>query len=102
MKTWAPFWTKGFAEAKPTPSVPPVTTAILPSSLGDIFSPLLLRFAEFSTLQCFHRSPRPPFDRLSAVSISSAESSPARRHPLHTYPLKPSTPLTLTSSQVLQ
>src|SRR6267378_4188353 len=79
MNTYAPSLTKSFAVANPIPSVPPVTTAILPSSLGDIFSPLLLSFAEFSTLRCFHRSPRAPCDRFSAVSISAAESSASYR-----------------------
>src|SRR5258708_1523428 len=43
MKTWAPSLTKSFAVASPIPSVPPVTTAILPSSFLVIcLSPLLL------------------------------------------------------------
>src|ERR1700674_3641957 len=38
MKTYAPSLTKSFAVASPIPSVPPVTTAILPSSfLGIVF-----------------------------------------------------------------
>src|SRR5260370_9822831 len=38
MKTWAPSLTKSFAVANPIPSVPPVMTAILPSSLlGIVF-----------------------------------------------------------------
>src|SRR4029077_4018858 len=36
MKTYAPSLTKSFAVANPIPSVPPVTTAVLPSSLADI------------------------------------------------------------------
>src|SRR5882724_2119683 len=32
MKTWAPSFTKSFAVANPIPSVPPVLTAVLPSS----------------------------------------------------------------------
>src|SRR5882724_11547492 len=32
MKTWAPSFTKSFAVANPIPSVPPVMTAVLPSS----------------------------------------------------------------------
>src|SRR5882724_10364040 len=36
MKTWAPSFTKSFAVANPIPSVPPVMTAILPSSFLDI------------------------------------------------------------------
>src|SRR5258705_3980127 len=32
MKTYAPFLTKSFAVANPIPSVPPVMTAVLPSS----------------------------------------------------------------------
>src|SRR2546425_3985724 len=43
MKTWAPSLTKSFAVANPIPSVPPVTTAILPSSFLVIcLSPSLL------------------------------------------------------------
>src|SRR5216684_3616760 len=43
MKTYAPSLTKSFAVANPIPSVPPVTTAILPSSFLVIcLSPLLL------------------------------------------------------------
>src|SRR5260370_702152 len=43
MKARAPSLTKSFAVAKPIPSVPPVTTAILPSSFLVIcLSPLLL------------------------------------------------------------
>src|SRR6266853_5956626 len=42
-KTYAPSLTKSFAVANPIPSVPPVTTAILPSSFLVIcLSPLLL------------------------------------------------------------
>src|SRR2546427_1104741 len=38
MKTYAPSLTKSFAVANPIPSVPPVTTATLPSSfLGIVF-----------------------------------------------------------------
>src|ERR1700726_878444 len=36
MKTYAPSLTKSFAVANPIPSVPPVMTATLPSSLGGI------------------------------------------------------------------
>src|SRR6267154_1706809 len=37
-KTYAPSLTKSFAVANPIPSVPPVTTAVLPSSfLGIVF-----------------------------------------------------------------
>src|SRR6266446_6538670 len=39
MNTYAPSFTKSFAVAKPIPSVPPVTTAILPSSLLGIVFP---------------------------------------------------------------
>src|SRR5580692_3242607 len=39
MKTWAPSLTKSFAVANPIPSVPPVMTAILPSSLLSIVFP---------------------------------------------------------------
>src|SRR5258707_15891939 len=42
---------------------------------GGHFSPLLLSFAEFSTLRCFHRSLRAPSDRLRPSSISPLESS---------------------------
>src|ERR1700674_3064221 len=43
MKTYAPSLTKSFAVANPIPSVPPVTTAILPSSLLGIVFPCSCR-----------------------------------------------------------
>src|SRR5258706_10506897 len=39
MKTWAPSLTKSFAVANPIPSVPPVMTAVLPSSFLSIVFP---------------------------------------------------------------
>src|ERR1700719_4133774 len=62
MKTSAPSSTKRFAVANPIPSVPPVMTAVLPSSfLVTVFSVIAER--EFSssdasrslTLECEHR-----------------------------------------------
>src|SRR6266481_5226404 len=43
MKTYAPSLTKSFAVANPIPSVPPVMTATLPSSLLDIVFPCFWR-----------------------------------------------------------
>src|SRR5258708_13350465 len=43
MKTYAPSLTKSFAVAKPIPSVPPVMTATLPSSLLGIVFPCSCR-----------------------------------------------------------
>src|SRR5260370_43705 len=43
MNTYAPSLTKSFAVANPIPSVPPVTTAILPSSLLGIVFPCSCR-----------------------------------------------------------
>src|SRR6202158_4792690 len=43
MKTYAPSLTKSFAVANPIPSVPPVTTAVLPSSLLGIVFPCSCR-----------------------------------------------------------
>src|SRR6266481_3377451 len=41
MKTYAPSLVNSFAVASPIPSVPPVMTAVLPSSLLDIVFPIL-------------------------------------------------------------
>src|SRR6266478_5032761 len=43
MKAWAPSLTKSFAAANPIPSVPPVMTAILPSSFLSIVFPCSCR-----------------------------------------------------------
>src|SRR5216683_5458864 len=43
MKTYAPSWTKSLAVANPIPSVPPVMTATLPSSLLGIVFPYSCR-----------------------------------------------------------
>src|SRR6266851_7024770 len=42
MKTYAPSATKRFAVARPIPLVPPVTSAIFPSSLQPIFSSVVI------------------------------------------------------------
>src|SRR6266404_5329573 len=42
MKTYAPSATKRFAVARPIPLVPPVTSAILPSSLPVFFSSVVI------------------------------------------------------------
>src|SRR6266436_2895238 len=60
MKPYAPSLTTSFAVANPIPSVPPVTTAILPSSFLDIVSlPCCwvgtFQFSKLGSLECEHR-----------------------------------------------
>src|SRR6267154_438624 len=51
MKTYAPSLTKSFAVANPIPSVPPVTTATLPSSFLGIVFPCSCRVEPFVNIR---------------------------------------------------
>ena len=70
--TFAPSLAKTFAIASPIPVPPPVTIAILCSSLMDV-SPQLLSDCELPTAHCFRRMIAnhafgPPFENLPADS----------------------------------